>query len=469
LQHSPHKNRYNKKPKTEWRTLTSHLKILRMKPMLFLLVLLFQFTGLFADNSISKVFVHQSGKDNLYVLQLKDGSAYDYMRYTNKRVYHDFGVYTVHHGKIAFVSHNNKHGFNSVAGKTYFISEKGLFKTRIKSILGKESVLEKSDEAIYMKAWDFNPLTGKSAADLEAEKSEKERVKNEKSLEKKHEALINYTKTFYINTAEFYATPYRSLLENNYCGPGCYSTVIDGNAMDWNYDTSRTTLSSDFGTVVHESTHQFNGAKYMVIPGIEIPVERGKFFTSSEFKKIVPAGAAAKIFRYQTYVSDSAVVSANKAGIYGMMDEFSAYENGTRADVLAAQAALANGDTVLARNFLSQAKGTYFAYYEFNLFIAWYLHYAKTDHADIYKETMANSNLRLTYTMIDQEFKSTIADLKKTAAAAGEGKNYLAESDSQYAAYPKELLVKEQSYLTAFAIKGVTKDNYWRFFPAEAK
>ncbi|MDQ3111037.1 MAG: hypothetical protein M3R17_14175 [Bacteroidota bacterium] len=434
-----------------------------MKTMSFLLVLLLQFTSLFADNSISSVFIHKSGKDNLYVLQLKSGDAYDYMRYTNKRVYHDSGVYTVHHGKIAFESKNHKHGFNSVGGKTYFISDKGIFKTRIKSMLGRESVLDKSEDETYRRSWDFNPLTGKSAADLATEKAEKERVKNEKTLAKKQEELMAFTRSFYIFQAEFYANGYQELLEKNYCGPGCYSTVIDGNSMDWNYDTSRTTLTSDFGTVIHESTHNFNGAKYLVIPGTEIPVNRTRSYASSEFKTIVPSDAAARIFRYNTYVSDSAIVSANTSGIYGLMDEFSAYENGTRADVLAAQTALANGDTALARNFLSQAKGTYFAYYEFNLFIAWYLHYGKTAHADIYKETMANTNLRLTYTLIDQEFKATIAELKKTAAAAGEGKNYLSESESAYAAYPKQLLVKEQPYLTAFAIKGATVANYQKF------
>lgn len=440
-----------------------------MKPMLFLLVLLFQFTGLFADNSISSVYIHKSGKDNLYVLQLKGGSAYDYMRYTNKRVYHDWGIFSVRHGKIEFESQNNKHGFNSVGGKTYFISDKGIFKTKLNSVLNKESVLEKSEEVIYMNAWDYNPIIGKSAADLAAEKAEKERIANEKALAKKHEALDAFTKSFYYYTAESYANGYEKLLETSYCGPGCYSTMINGAPAEWNYDTSRTTLNGDFGTVIHESTHHFNESKYMVIPGIEIPVERTTLFTSNEFGKIVPADAHTRIFRFETYVGDSAIVSANKAGIYGLLDEFSAYENGTRADVMAARSALDKGDTALAKSFLSQAKGTYFAYYEFNLFMAWYLHYAKTNHADIYKTTMANNNLRVAYTMIDQEFKSTITELRKTAQAAGEGKNYLSYSDTQYVAYPKQLLVKEQPYLTAFAVKGVTPENYWRFLDGNVK
>ncbi|HET6992848.1 MAG TPA: hypothetical protein VFJ43_16050, partial [Bacteroidia bacterium] len=419
-------------------------------------------------SSISKVFIHKSGKNNLYVLQLKDGNSYDYMRYTDKRVYHDYGIYSIHHGKIIFESHNRKHGFNSVGGKTYFISRKGLFKTRMDALFGKHAALTISDETIYMNSWDFNPITGKSAAVLEAEKTEKENVTKEKSMEVRKAQLEAYTKTFFLTETENYANDYKSMLETSYCGPGCYKTQVGNTLLDWDLDTSRQTLVGDFGTMIHESTHTFNNQdSYLIIPGIAIKVDRTSAYKSCEFKSIVPADAPAKIFRYGTYVGDSSIVSANVSGIYGLMDEFSAYENGTRADVIAAKSALEKGDTVLARTFLSQAQGTYFAYYEFNLFIAWYLHYAKKSHPDVYKETAANTNLRITYTMIDQEFASTIADLKKTGAAAGEGKDFLSYSDSQYVAYPKQLLVKEQPYLTDFAVKGVTEENYWRFLPAK--
>ncbi len=430
-----------------------------MKSLSILLVLVLNFTSLFAEesSSISKVFIHKAGKDNLYVLQLKDGNAYDYMRYTNKRVYHDFGIFSIHRGKIIFESRNRKHGFNSVGGKTYFISKKGLFKTKIKSILGKDAALEISDNVIYMNSWDFNPITGKSAADLEAEKLSKN---NSTTAEQRNAQMMAFTKTFYLNEADVYANSYKAMLEKSYCGPGNYKTIINNAMVEWNYDTTRSTLESDFGTVIHESTHTFNGSTYMVIPEITIPVVATGAYHSCEFKKIVPVDASKNIFRYDTYVGDSSVVSANVSGIYGLMDEFSAYENGTRADVLAAKTALAKGDTVLARKFLSQAQGTYFAYYEFNLFIAWYLHYGKMNHMDLYKETMANNNLRLTYTLIDQEFASTLVDLKKTGVLAGEGKNFLNYSESQYVAYPKQLLVKEQSYLNDFAIKGANEKNY---------
>ncbi len=437
-----------------------------MKSLLVLLVLVLRISTVFAeDNSaISKVYIHKSGKNNLYVLQLKDGGAYDYTRYTDKHVYHDYGLFTIRHGKISFESQNRKHGFNSVGGKTYFINKKGLFKTRMDALFGKKSSLDISQDPTYMNAWDYNPITGKSTEDVEAEKSKTAAEKLEKSKEVRLSQMAAFTKTFYLNEAGTYANPYEAMLEKNYCGPETCTTTVDGKIVPYAGDTNSNVLLADYATVIHESTHTANSkGSYLVIPGIEIPVEQTATFNSSEFKKIVPADAPKKIFRYDTYVGDSSVVSANVSGIYGLMDEFSAYENGTRASVLSAETALAKGDTTLAKNFLSQASQNYFAAYEFELFIGWYLHYAKDNHSDIYVSTMANNNLRMTYTLIDQEFMSTISDMKKTATLAKEGKDFLTYYETGYAAYPKQLLVKEKSYLNDFAIKGLTESNYSDF------
>jgi hypothetical protein len=440
-----------------------------MKSLTILLVLVLRITTLFADDNsaISKVYIHKAGKNNLYVLQLKDGNTYDYMRYTDKHVYHDFGVFTIRHGKITFVSKNRKHGFNSVGGKTYILNKKGLFKTRTDALFGKKSTLDISDDPNYMKSWDYNPITGKSEADISAEKDKLAADKKEKSEEARLKQMAAFTKTFYLNEAYSYATEYEQMLEKNYCGPESCITQVGNEVVPYAGDTTFAHLIGDYETVMHESTHTFNNSgKYLVIPGIEIPVSHTTTYNSSEFKTIVPDGAAKKIFRYDTYVGDSSVVSANKSGIYGLMDEFSAYENGTRACVISAKTALSRGDTALAKNFLSQASATYFAEYEFELFIGWYLHYAKDNHPDVYKSTMANNNLRLTYTLLDQEFTATIADLKSTAKAAGEPKDFLVYYENTYAVYPKQLLVQEKSYLTAFSLKGVTEKNYSTYVKA---
>jgi hypothetical protein len=437
-----------------------------MKSLSILLVLVLRITTLFADDNaaISNVYIHQSGKNNLFVLQLKDGDTYDYMRYTDKHTYHDYGVYTIRHGKISFVSKNRTHGFNSVGGKTYFLNKKGLFKTRMDAWRGKKSTLEISEDPIYMHTWDFNPITGKSAADVEAEKTKLAEDKKAKAGEAHLKQMAAFTKTFYMNEAMTYANPYTALLETNYCGPEACVTTIDGVVVPYSGDTTKTTLVSKYATVIHESTHNFNShGSYLVMPGVEIPVSHTRTFYSSEIKSIVPAGASDKIFRYNDYVGVGSELSANTTGIYGLMDEFSAYENGTRACVLSAQSALQYGDTALAKNFLSQASENYFAAYEFELFIGWYLHYAKDNQQEIYKGIMANDNLRIAYTLTDQQFISTIADMKKTATTAKAGKDYFSYYETTYAAYPKQLLAKEKPYLSAFMMKGVTENNYSDF------
>lgn len=434
-----------------------------MKFLTIFSVLILRITTLFANDNaaISQVFVHDAGKNNLYVLQLKDGNTYDYMRYTDKRIYHDFGIFVIRHNKISFQSQNPKHGFISVSGKTYIMNKKGLFKSRMDALTGKKSAMGVSQDPIYMNAWDFNPLTGKSTEDLNAEKAKANEDKLAKANEARLKQMAAFTKTFYLNEASMYANPYEAMLESNYCGPESCVTTVDGKVVPYNGDTSKAHLVGNYATVIHESVHAFNNSgKYFIIPGIEIAVEHTPTFNSSEFKKIVPQDASTRIFRYNDYVGDSSIVSANLFGIYGLMDEFSAYENGTRACVLSAQTALQYGDTALAKNFLSQASENYFAAYEFQLFIGWYLHYAKDTHPNVYQSLMANNNLRITYTLIDQEFTTAIADMKKTAVLAKEGKNFAAEYETKYAAYPKQLLVKEKPYLTAFAVKGINESNY---------
>lgn len=445
-----------------------------MRYLLSLFVaLLIPVTALLAEEdsaSISQVFIHPSGKSSVNVLQLREDGRYDYSRYTPKRIYHDYGVFQIRRGKISFESKAKKRDGVYIGGKTYFINKKGLFKTRTQAILGKSSVLKFSDDQEYTKSWTYNPLTKKDEA--VEKKAAEEKKQKEAAAKNNYQLMADYTRLFYINLAGDYANPYKAVLEKGYCGPDSYSTVVGTVPVKWDYDTTYNALFSDFETVMHESVHRYNSGigrdgkeGYLIEPGIEVSAPVNSVFNSSEIKKIAPADASKKIFRYNTYVSDSSKVSANVSGIYGLLDEFSAYNSGVRSCVVAAQNALMKGDTAKAAQFISQASGTYFAYYEFNLFIAWYLRTAKIDHNDMYKDMMANTNLRVTYTLLDANFKETIENLKRTAAIVEKktGNDPMAYNEKTYAAYPKQLLEKEKSTLDAFRVKGVTKANYFTF------
>jgi hypothetical protein len=446
-----------------------------MRYLLFLLLLALPASALRADegsDSITAVFVKPMGKSGVNVLLLKEGGRYDYSRYSKTHVYHDFGLFIMRHGKISFESKAKKRSAANLNGKTYFMNKKGLYKKRTDAWFDKKSVLAPSDEEVYRRDWTVNPLTGKTMDELTGKEKTAVAANATISTAARNAQMAAHTKKFYINLAGTYSPLYKIVLEKSYCGPDCYVTSVDKTTVPWNYDTTANVLFSNFETVVHESIHTYNssiacGGKEgcLIEPGLEITYDRGNIFKSAEFKKYVPAEAPNKIFRYGTYVSDSSIVSANVSGIYGLMDEFSAYHNGVRSCVLAAQSAMQKGDTAKAAQFISQASGTYFAYYEFNLFMAWYLKAAKNDHAGIYNEMMANTNLRVAYTLLDAGFAETIDNLRRTSAIIEKknGNDPLAYNEKAYAAYPKQLLAKEKGTLDAFRVKGVTKGNYFTF------
>ncbi|HTL81379.1 MAG TPA: hypothetical protein VL651_06730 [Bacteroidia bacterium] len=437
-----------------------------MKTVILFFALLFPFSFLHAEGdstTVEQAFIHTQGKTNLYVLQLKQNSRFDYMRYDKKHTYHDWGIYKITHGKISFTSQNRKHGFNSVGGKTYFYSDRGLYKTRWDKIRHKKSVLDFSDDAQYHYDWSFNPLAGRS---LEVDKTAPKPL----TVEQIKALKADHAKKYYMNLVQTYANPYKGILDEAYCGPDCYRSLVDEQYVDWNLDTTASVLFSDFETVIHESTHHYerggtHSYRYMIEPGINIDVDQTTLFPSSEIKVILPSDAKTRIFRYDPYITDSSIVSSNVDGFYGLLNEFTAYNSGCRAATLAAQTALQKGDTATASKFINQAASTYFAYYEFKLFMGAYLHDAKLHHADDYKAMVANTNLRVAYTLLDDEFTATVDNFKRTSdiIQKSTGADSYAFNDKTYAAYPKQLLTKEKTYLDAFRVKGVTNANYFTF------
>jgi hypothetical protein len=287
---------------------------------------------------------------------------------------------------------------------------------------------------------------------------------------KNNEIKKEYTKSFFLSNIKKYSPTYLSVIEESYCGPGCYLSVVNNQTVSWNNDTTYKELINDYSTMVHETTHHYNSAggynweknfwnsRVLVEPGITISYEQTPTFHSELFISIVPKEAPKKIFRYGTYVGRGADPSANLSGIYGLMDEFSAYKNGTRVSIEAANTAIKLNDKEKIGIFEQKAIGEYFAYYEFRLFIAWYLEYAEKNKPDIYKKIMANTNLRVAYTLLDDGFLNDIKDLEKLV------KKYPIYSyeynEKEWAQYVKDLLVDHEKTLTKFKIEGVNKLNY---------
>jgi hypothetical protein len=194
----------------------------------------------------------------------------------------------------------------------------------------------------------------------------------------------------------------------------------------------------DYGTVIHELFHGYcnmvnDGQYYFIDEGIKIEVPYTKTYRSKELNTTVRKGQQDSITRYGIYVGakdelpDQTKVrgvnnhAANEAasiqkGVYGLLEEFSAYYFGTKA--------MYQLKTYYAQNFKADDANAWYdfkhgvlgnaiAYHEFSLFMGWYLWLSKEKHPEEYSAIMANKPLRVVYTIMDEKFNSLLENIDK--------------------------------------------------------
>lgn len=132
------------------------------------------------------------------------------------------------------------------------------------------------------------------------------------------------------------------------------------------------------------------------------------------------AEAASKIpkryrtFRYDTYVSNSSGVSANLEGVYGMLNEFSAYYWGMHASeslypYIKKHVSSAEGYW----EFISSFTNNRDAYAEFYYWTLVYLDYARQHKPEVYKEILANDSYTKTFKTMRSKYQKLIKAYKK--------------------------------------------------------
>ena len=408
--------------------------------------------GLFSQEITSSYIFPIKKKTTTYVLHLRDSNKYEVV---------DF----IKSGDVYVLT-------SKVDTGSYLIKKKFGIKTiTFTSVRKKNFTLNKKTYLIYKGKFYEKPLDiyyDKYKASLTLDTAYKKTIPFDIIL-KNNNIKTEYVKTFFFTNVKKYSPIYLTLITDSYCGPGCYKRI---GSNGWNGDTTYKSLINDYSTMIHETTHQYNTDGYdwdkggwtyriLVEPDITIKYVGTKTFKSELFIGLVPKEAPKKIFRYDLYVDKGAFPSANTCGIYGLMDEFSAYRNGTKSSIEATKNAIKLGDGEKITLFQSLACGEYFAYYEFRLFIAWYLEWAKKNYKDVYKGIIENTNLRITFTLIDEGFKNDIKELEGIIKKYPYyGYDYFEENNVKYL---RELLVNHEKTLQDFKIKGVTKENYKTF------
>ena len=261
-----------------------------------------------------------------------------------------------------------------------------------------------------------------------------------------------------------YAPEYVSLIQSSYSSPNSWTKSVNGVVQANSFNTqNRDQLIDEFESIIHETTHHknsFNGFliepnTYLVLTDQESQISR-KFFKSDLIEKVVSTEAQEKIFRYKTYVSKQSSNGANNQGIVGIMDEYSAYQNGCTAALIAYENALKDKDTTLAITFFKKALATHFAYYEFNVFLGAYVKYARLYNPEVYQQILKLTTLKKAYTLNTQRFLNSL-QIIQFASTRLKGNYHLVKYsvdyyDENYVEFAKEYMKNYESDLQSLKL-----------------
>lgn len=180
-------------------------------------------------------------------------------------------------------------------------------------------------------------------------------------------------------------------------------------------------------TTVHEEFHAFTIERggYAFSQGAYRPYELyylgGKKTRKVARTKVFPTYKAARkipkryrTFRYDTYVTKDSNASANKLGVYGMLNEFSAYYWGMRASeslypYIRKHAANADGYLHFVSDFMNDRD----AYAEFYYWTLVYLDYARVHKHAVYKQILANKSYVKTFTGTRKKYERLVRSYRE--------------------------------------------------------
>jgi hypothetical protein len=241
-------------------------------------------------------------------------------------------------------------------------------------------------------------------------------------------------------------------------------------------DTSSEVLFGEFASVIHESTHRANSSnsgfgRLAFFGGNDLWVYIWPFqvFRSEEIVRVMPEDATNKLYRFDDYLSPGNLVSANRKGIYGLMEEYSAYNSTTLFGLTAAETAMKKEDTALAIRFIQEVNESFPAYYEFRLYMAWYQETAAMFYPETWEAMEADTGLRASFTLLDNSCTATVDRLLKTGGIIQQQMhtNPLEGNDRVYGEYPGLQLHYKENWIAAFRLETAAAEKVAIRSPAE--
>jgi hypothetical protein len=428
------------------------------------------------DSDIEGVYQKKSAAGIIYRLWLYEQGYFVMALYERNKITFDSGAVKIKKQSIALSSSLKGGIIPSYQTFQLYKSRAGLHESRFHLVKSNEPVWEKLNDLTIDRNYNpvtddtlSNHNYYKSGTRMvyvkytraQKRKKEENRLQALADMERKRKEreeeliTISETKQAYLQMVADYLPEYAEILTKYYCGPGYFekrdNLYIYHQGLDsifswtrWNLEITRMDLLE---TTIHESVHKAN-YEYLVkhkeiakkenktdtvvefilspqfkfnkidradIPKSEfiyyvIPDEfifRRDTFLYKGFKKEINDPISPRMISYLT----EKYVSANVKGIYGLLNEFSAYFHGFNATLMLYERA----DSLFEKynySHLKDLNSSCLAYYEFKLFIAWYLTYTKECEPEVYQKLISDAILRRTFTEIDIAFSARCTDFE---------------------------------------------------------
>src|SRR5689334_15202700 len=159
---------------------------------------------------------------------------------------------------------------------------------------------------------------------------------------------------------------------------------------------------ADVPTVVHEGYHSYLGEHmsyydslvvFRINDTLSFFVRNLKTFPSIQLNNIVPDSTRKRIFRYDTYVnSKDKYLVTQQFGILGLLEEMAAYYQSYHTSIALFKYHSDHfgwKDPKAWMEYLGRIGSYRYSIIEFELFISWYLQYARSKYPALYKEILA--------------------------------------------------------------------------------
>ena len=215
--------------------------------------------------------------------------------------------------------------------------------------------------------------------------------------------------------------------------------IREGNASIEDWLIYADSNADGLGTVMHEEYHTYTFYRnpyYIVEDGIYIGSETIRLTDGQEFHipyrnpdntmyitetyaRTIPEEL--RTFRYDTYVSEGAADVSNKSGIYGLLNEYSAYSWGFHTDLRLYPYFAANDNFL---DFYNDCINDYQAYAEFRFWTLGLLNYERQYAPEYYEEHMNNILWINAYCGTTMQFRDMIDTFEAYCAVMSDTKSW---------------------------------------------